>query len=822
MRRRLTPGRFLGGLLLSLFCLALTSCQSLVDKDQTAINRELAPVLLTAGQSVGQTFVARHGGLNGVEFWLEPQPGSRGTLRAHLRAEALASNDLAQATLPLEQVTAPGFYCFSFPQDNHSHGVYRYVFLELEGTGTVLVGTAAGDAYIDGAAYQNHEPLDAQLAFRLTYAPTGAALELGWAVLQGAGLLLVAALLYLVPGYALLAWLWSGEPLPWPVRMGLAAGLSLALYPLLLLWTDLVGLHLGALYAWLPAVGGLLALVWRYRQWRPRQGWGAIQQWARSEAFWPDLTLVVVLALVFGVRLLVVRTLDAPLWGDSYQHAVIAQLLVDHGGLFDSWEPYTPYQGLTVHYGFPTFVALLSWSTGIATAKATLLVGQLVNGLAVLAIYPLAMRLAEGRRWAGVGAVLAAGLASPMPAFYVNWGRYAQLAGQAILPVALWLLWDVAEQRAGIKRRAGLAGLTLAGMTLCYYRMPLYYAPFVAVWLVVWGGLHWGKVLRPWWVGLTRLALVALVGIGLVLPWSSYVMGGKLATAVSAGVSYQSPLARVVADYQVWKQITTFVPWPLLGSAALGLGLALIRRRWLISIVGLWTLLLALWVLGWLVGFPGANMMQNFAILIALYIPVGLAAGWLTGAAADWLGHRVAAIVCVILALWSARGLVRIVDSDYIMVTRPDMRAMAWIQEHIPADARFLVEGFRIYEGRSVVGSDAGWWIPLLTRRENTMPPQYALLNEVPVEAGYSRQVVDLVAHLETHRPSSPAGIQRLCELSITHVYIGQGAGKIGAGAVQLFDAADLIGSAFFQPVYHENRVWIFALIPQTCEKFAP
>lgn len=85
MRRSLTPGRFLGGLLLSLFCLTLTSCQSLVDKDQTAINRELAPVLLTAGQTVGQTFVARHGGLNAVEIYLEPDSSAAGEPVLHLR-----------------------------------------------------------------------------------------------------------------------------------------------------------------------------------------------------------------------------------------------------------------------------------------------------------------------------------------------------------------------------------------------------------------------------------------------------------------------------------------------------------------------------------------------------------------------------------------------------------------------------------------------------------------------------------------------------------------------------------------------------------------
>ncbi|MCS7283250.1 MAG: hypothetical protein NZ769_07900, partial [Anaerolineae bacterium] len=316
--------------------LFLTGCSPFVDQDQTAVVPEMA-VVLEPGHPVGQTFVARHGGLNGIEFWLEPEPGTTGRLLLRLRSEPQSPTDLAVAALPLENVTTPGFYRFSFPPDHHSHSVYRYAFLELEGTGAVRVGAASGEAYLDGAAYRDHEPLDAQLAFRLTYNLWGMTLELGLAALEGLGLLAVAALLYLVPGYAMLAWVFDPSPtscplslsypgrgrgvggwggVPWPARMGLAAGLSLALYPLLFLWTDLVGLRLGPFYAWGPVVLGLAALAWRYRRWRPRQGWEALRQWARSDALWPDLAFVFVLVLVFGVRLLVVRTLDAPMWGD--------------------------------------------------------------------------------------------------------------------------------------------------------------------------------------------------------------------------------------------------------------------------------------------------------------------------------------------------------------------------------------------------------------------------------------------------------------------------------------------------------------------------
>ena len=817
-----TGGGFVA-VLVGVSLLLLTGCSDFVDRDQLHVEPGVS-VTLEPGHPVGQTFVVRHAGLNGIEVWLEAGQNGQGTIHLHLRADPQAAGELATATLPLAQVPRAGFYRFIFSPLPHSHGRYVYAFLELQGRGSIQVGAGPGNAYLDGALYRDHQPLDAQMAFRLAYDPRLLLLDLGWAAVGGLGLLGMAGLLYVVPGWGLLEWLWPGERLSWAEKLGIAVGLSLALYPLLLLWTDLVGLHLGSLYAWLPTAGGLAALVWRYRAWRPRKGWEALGRWARSEARWPDLTLLAVMGLIFTVRLVVVRTLDAPMWGDSYQHTMIAQLLVDHGGLFDSWEPYVPYRSLTVHFGFPTAVALFSWATGMGSVQATLLVGQLINGLAAFTLYPLAVRLADGNRWAGVGAVLIAGLLSPMPACYVNWGRYAQLAGQTAFPVALWLLWETARRDSASWKTTLLAGITLSGMTLAYYRMPFFYVPFALAWLIGWGLPYWGVSVRQWLGGFARLALIAGIALLLFLPWGFHISGGRLATALGAGITHDSPLDRVLADYQIWHDVASYVPQPLLIAALVALACGLVQRCWAVTSMGLWILGLASLVAGRLIRLPGANMLQNYAVLIALYMPVGLLVGWLIGQMAGpvgrWAGKAGQCIIgttIAVAAAWAAAGQIGIVQPSYVMVTRPDARAMAWIRENTPPEARFLVEGFRIYGGRSAVGADAGWWIPLLARRQNTMPPQYALVNEVSTEPGYTQRVVDLMAFLETASPASPEGVQLLCDWGITHIYVGQGQGKVGAGAVQLFSPDALAVSPVLSMAYQQDRVCIFVLDPQAC-----
>ncbi len=788
-----------------------------------------ATIALPLEQPTGQTFVAQHAGLEGVEVFLSPQATGAGNLTLHLRSGPTDTTDVATATLPASAVVQPAYYHFPFPPLSDSHGRYYYAFLDPAPASSI--GAGPGSAYLNGAMYQAHQPQDAQLSFRLIYNTRSLLWELVQAAIAGLGIMAVAVVIFLVPGLALVSLLERREgkdPKHWTEWIGLAAGLGLAVPPLLLLWTDQLGLHLGPANVWLAVMLGMAILLYQLYTSRctPDRSLRRLGRSIRHSFTWADLAFLVVIGLVFAVRLLVVRTLDAPAWGDSVQHAMMTQLFLDKGGMFHSWEPYAPYESLTIHYGFSAIAAFFSWSVGADATQSTLMAGQLINGMAILALYPLAVRIANDNRWAGIGAVLAAGLISEMPAFYVNWGRYAQLTGQAILPVALWLLWEVTEHRRIPWRAIGASGFIVAGMTLSYYRMPFYLAAFMVAWLAVWILPIWRMDFRQWMTRGGRLVLAATVTAILFLPWLLNIRSSRLATYLEAGVNTASPWASVLADYQIWKSISEYVPMSLLVPTLIAALLALILRRRSAIVVLVWTVILASLVAGRLIGLPGANLLQNFAIVIALYMPVGILCGWLLGEiATPLLRHiRIApqllALVVIAGGCWFALPQLGILKPWHIMVTQPDMRAMSWIRASVPQDAVFLVEGFRIYDGKSAVGADAGWWIPLLTGRRNTMPPQYALLNERQTATGYNQSVVDLVAALESTDLNSAEGVRILCDWGITHVYIGQGQGLVGVNPQQLYRPDELLSNPALKLLYHEDRVYIFQLPPppQTCD----
>jgi hypothetical protein len=57
----------------------------------------------------------------------------------------------------------------------------------------------------------------------------------------------LAAGIFILPGWAVLSYSLPGwDFVRWPVKFTWSIGVGLAIYPLLFLWTDVVGLHLGS------------------------------------------------------------------------------------------------------------------------------------------------------------------------------------------------------------------------------------------------------------------------------------------------------------------------------------------------------------------------------------------------------------------------------------------------------------------------------------------------------------------------------------------------------------------------------------------------
>ncbi|HEC61261.1 MAG TPA: DUF1616 domain-containing protein [bacterium] len=636
-------------------------------------------------------------------------------------------------------------------------------------------------------------------------------------------MLIAAVFLYILPGWALLSILfpkWGSMSLG--EKLGLSVGVSLAVYPLLFLWTDLIGLHLGPLYAWAPPTIASIYLIWNNRS---RLNFSTIKRINFKTVHWSNPAYIAIIGLIFFVRFWSIRNLDAPMWGDSYQHTLITQLLVDNGGLFDSWKPYADLSTFTYHFGFHALAAVFHWVTRMALPQTVLWTGQILNGLAVICLYPLAMRIGR-TRWAGFAAVLIAGLLSTTPMFYVNWGRYTQLAGQVVLSSVVLLAWETFESKTNKWRLIGLSWVALGGLALTHYRVLIFAVLFFAAFFLLYarkGSLR------------TLLARISWIGIGaglLFLPRFVQVFAGKILDIAAFQITTSPTQASdFLRQYNAIGDIFIYLPVGLWLLMILAVGWGLWRREKGAVLISLWWGLALLSTNPQWFDLPGAGLISNFHLFIAVYFPAGVliggAIGWLVeilptkyntlrereivASAFKPVWISVLLLLVVGIGLWGTRKRMGdLLVSQHALVTRPDLNAATWIRENISPEARFLVNSFFAYGDILIVGSDAGWWLPLLANRQTTLPPiNYG--NEQGFQPDYVVWVNALNVAILQNGLDHPDVQALLSERGVTHVYIGQLQGQVNYQGPAL-DPNLMLASPNFQPVYHRDRVWIFTV----------
>lgn len=803
----------LGGLVLAMAIAGLSGCGRFTDTVGPGAEGET--YALYGARTVEQRFVAHHAGLVTIGVLLQAQPES-GPLTLHLRADAEGEGDLATVTVVLPASEVPIYHTLALPVQDDVNGQSFLLLLEApEATAetAMLLPYSVGapgelDLWLDGALSSG-----GHLALQLGYDPVLIVKDLARQAatfgLRSLWLLFLSALFYLLPGGALVVWLLrEGD---WIERVVVALGMSVAVYALLV-YATMTGLRLGraATYGFLAVCAGLIALRW----WLDGRPVPAVRgMWARLRADPAPLALAVVVVLSLGARVFVVRDLVAPMWGDGYHHTMISQLLVDNRGLFDSWEPYAPLTTFTYHFGFHANVALFHWFSGESVIQAVIWIGQMMNVLAVLTLYPLAVKVSGGNRWAGVGAVLVAGLLSPMPMYYVNWSRYTQLAGQVVLPVLMWVTWALVEARRWQWRLILLAVAACVGLGLTHYRVLGLYAVFAVV-------LGLASLVQRQWRRQAvstggHLGMAGAASLLALLPWGLVLFSARIPKIAQAFVE-QSSGTQFVGEYNAIPDVSFMMPLAVTVPAAAGAVWLAYRRRWReVLVIALWIVGLLLLANPALLGLPGAGVVNNFTVFIMLYVPLGVLTGACLGVLADvtrsagW--QRLAAPVVILAAGWGTWQRAHDLDLGYAMVTQQDVEAMAWIRGHTPPEARFLVNAFAAYGETMFVGADAGWWLPLLAGRANTVPPiTYGM--EVGPGPYYHQQVNEFYLGLRRAQPSSPEGVAYLLAQGVRYIYIGQGGGRVGNSGEPLLDGQVLEGSGLYELIYRQDGVSILAL----------
>jgi hypothetical protein len=688
-----------------------------------AVSDEIGP-----GRCVAGSLPAGRGGLTAVDVLIDTAgpPGEpvRLTLWRDGAAEAIRS--------AWAQAGGPGFARFSF-EPVADTGPLALCLDAAAPSGARAWHDGAPDPALALRAYRQAGPLTA------AEDALAAARRWPWALALGLACLLA-------PGLALAALAVPGPARRLDVAVAAAPGIGLVALALGWWLTSLAGvpvtaLGLGVLVVIAAACASRLALA---------GGWSG-----RADAAWLALLWLIVLA----ARLAPVRDLALPTWVDGVHHTYLADLLAADGRVPAEFGPLLPFGPFSYHFGFHALAATLTILAdgAVAAPDAVLVAGQLLGACAAPAAYLLA-RLYGGTARAGLVAGAVAGLVSVMPAYYVSWSRFTQLAGLVALP-AFVLLVHRARERPEIGLAAGAAG---AGLLLVHPRVAVMAGLLIAAEQVV---------ARRGWRG---LLVTAAAGLAFAGPWLPRLTGSLVPRLGAAG-----ELAGEANAFDLSAIQTAFDPY-LYGAAAAALvgGVAAGSRPAFVAALWLGLALVAANP-GWL-GLPGSYLLSNGALVIALWLPAAALAGHVAasigGVAGRRLGPagragaaRLAAPAILIGGVALGRPALEAVNPTTVLATAADRRALEAAARLLPSDAVVAVH-VREWQLATYMGGDGGYWVGLLTPARAIVPP--LLYGLGPVET--ARATTDWLREWEVASERPDDLVRRMRATGVEWLFVGE------------------------------------------------
>lgn len=153
------------------------------------------------------------------------------------------------------------------------------------------------------------------------------------------------------------------------------------------------------------------------------------------------------------------------------------------------------------------------------------------------------------------------------------------------------------------------------------------------------------------------------------------------------------------------------------------------------------------------------------------------------------------------MCIWGIAQTSDILNPATVLADKDDVRAVEWVSEHTPADARFFLNTTP-WQGQVYRGTDGGWWILPLTGRQ-TLPPPVVYTWGAP---DYVKQMTGLAEQASKISACGPEFWSIVREAHLDYAYLHAGLGKLSPAALQNCPGAGL--------AYQSGDVSIFHLTP--------
>lgn len=622
--------------------------------------------------------------------------------------------------------------------------------------------------------------------------------------------LLLTAMFFL-PGAALLTLSHTWKKWPGIQRYLAAVGLSLAFYPVLFYGLRSVWPQARLTAVPLAVILLISGVVTLWGEWRHQ-----IFPIKLEKIEW---AAVIILAITFISRFWVALAHPYPAWADSLHHTLLTQLTAVNGRLPHTLEPYFP-NGLDMyHLGLYALSGSAQILGRVPAHTALLWTAQYLNSLVGIGVYLVLARYAN--RLGAVVGLAVVSLFSLHPALWVNWGRFTQLASLVLMPIVwtftLELLRPAEPQPAESSRpRWGwvfLTALSTAALFFYHFRVAIFYLPLIGIsfiWALV--TTRNGRARRKLFMRMTAVGGIALI---LVIPALAAAAAQYLARS-NRGSATLTPAQSQQLRQNYYEFPLTTIPylvapvWLLIVTSLAAL-LGFIRRRRLVWAMVIWAASLILIGNLYRLNIPQINFTNLGAVLIMLYLPIGLIIGTAVAEIPSFIPphHRsktVGGILCFILIAALPGGYKRAttIETHRHFLTNTDIEAMTWINQNLPPDATFVINTY-FWLPKFAHGVDAGYWIPYFTHRHIVTSSMIS----GQTTAEYRQRTLALSEAGESLETDLSA-LETLYQSGVEYIFIGANGDFSGPGLQVEF----LRQSDWVEPIFEDGGTFILQIRP--------
>jgi len=580
------------------------------------------------------------------------------------------------------------------------------------------------------------------------------------------------------------------------MRLILVFGLSLGLWVILLIWLDCFNI---ALNKWLVRI--IFVLIASLLFVKGIKNRKAFLTFFKENNARSDLLIIAFSVLITLLYFYFYRDLIAGMGSDSMHHTLISSLILKNGQLPSDYGPYAPVVSFSYHFGYHSFIAAISWLSGISARLLVVISTAVLMGLASLAGGALVLYLTNNALL-GLLSEAIIGIIYVFPAYSLLWGRYTQLMGTLMLMIFIMgLIYWKEQEKFSFKFASVLVVLTI-GLLFSHYRIAFVGAVFAVLYLLL-----QEKPLSNIKTHIGKWAAVPLGAIMLSAPWIIQLLINRKKGFETIGVqtndSFFSLADRLGPFFKI--EIQT---WLLIGISVVFILLGFYRRNKIILVVFYW--LLALFFISQPMVF--GHTVDPVTLIISLYVPIIILTGSglsiIAGLITKRSGKFIMKIAIVLLVMAGIiLGIRRWETIDFptkTFVTVDDLEAAEWIKNNTEPDALFLINTYQFpINEHLMIGLDAGYWLPVLAERQTVAPPMVYLVEKMSY---YHAENDPIKYHLINNAISSPGSAEALRESGVDYIYLGAKGGIIKLESVKTSDD--------FEHIFQLNDVNIFRVLP--------